>query len=31
MSSMFAVACEDCGAELRPPIQFGATIRKPGK
>ena len=30
-SSMFAVECEECGAELRPRVQFGATIRKPPK
>ncbi len=27
-SSMFAVACEDCGAALRQPELFGARIRK---
>jgi DNA-directed RNA polymerase subunit RPC12/RpoP len=27
-SSAFAVACEACGAELRPPEQFGVKIRK---
>jgi len=31
VGSMFAVDCEECGAELRPPVQFGATIRKPPK
>ena len=28
-SSAFAVECEGCGAELRPPTQFGVRIRKP--
>jgi hypothetical protein len=27
-SSVFAVECEACGAELRPPAQFGVKIRK---
>ena len=27
--SAFAVECEECGAELRPPAQFGTAIRKP--
>ena len=27
-SSAFAVDCEACGAELRPPEQFGVPIRK---
>jgi ribosomal protein S27E len=27
-SSAFAVECEACGAELRPPEQFGVRIRK---
>ena len=27
-SSAFAVACEVCGAELRPPEQFGVPIRR---
>jgi hypothetical protein len=27
-SSAFAVECEACGAELRPPEQFGVKIRK---
>jgi predicted nucleic acid-binding Zn ribbon protein len=27
-SSAFAVNCEACGAELRPPEQFGVRIRK---
>jgi rRNA maturation endonuclease Nob1 len=31
ISSMFAVACEECGAELRPPAQFGTAIRKPSR
>jgi hypothetical protein len=31
IASMFAVECEECGAELRPAEQFGATIRKPPK
>jgi hypothetical protein len=30
-SSAFAVACESCGAELRPPTAFGTPIRKPGR
>jgi predicted amidophosphoribosyltransferase len=28
-SSAFAVECEACGAELRPPEQFGVRIRRP--
>jgi hypothetical protein len=28
-SSVFAVECESCGAELRPPTAFGTSIRKP--
>jgi ribosomal protein S27E len=28
-SSVFAVECEACGAELRPPTAFGTSIRKP--
>jgi hypothetical protein len=28
-SSAFAVDCEACGAALRPPEQFGVSIRKP--
>jgi hypothetical protein len=27
-SSAFAVACEACGAELRPPMAFGVRIRR---
>jgi hypothetical protein len=27
-SSAFAVECERCGAEVRPPEQFGVRIRK---
>ncbi len=27
-ASAFAVECEDCGGELRPPEQFGVKIRK---
>ena len=27
-ASAFAVECEECGAELRPPEQFGVRIRK---
>ena len=27
-SSAFAVECEACGAQLRPPLQFGVPIRK---
>jgi predicted nucleic acid-binding Zn ribbon protein len=30
-SSAFAVQCESCGAELRPPTAFGTPIRKPGR
>ena len=30
-ASAFAVGCEDCGAELRPPELFGVPIRKPGR
>jgi RNase P subunit RPR2 len=30
-SSVFAVTCEACGAELRPPTAFGSSIRKPGR
>ena len=30
-SSAFAVACEACDAELRPPTAFGTPIRKPGR
>jgi predicted RNA-binding Zn-ribbon protein involved in translation (DUF1610 family) len=30
-ASAFAVACEDCGGELRPPELFGVRIRKPGR
>ena len=30
-SSVFAVACEACEAELRPPTQFGTPIRKRGR
>jgi hypothetical protein len=29
--SAFAVHCEECGAEVRPPELFGTTIRKPGR
>jgi predicted RNA-binding Zn-ribbon protein involved in translation (DUF1610 family) len=29
IAMMFAVACEDCGAALRPAAQGGITIRKP--
>jgi rRNA maturation endonuclease Nob1 len=28
-SSVFAVECEACGSELRPPEQFGTPIRRP--
>jgi ribosomal protein S27E len=28
-SSVFAVECEACGAELRAPEQFGTPIRRP--
>jgi predicted nucleic acid-binding Zn ribbon protein len=30
-NSAFAVECEACGAELRPPELFGTPIRKPGR
>jgi ribosomal protein S27E len=30
-SSVFAVKCEDCGAELRPSEAFGRPIRKPAR
>jgi ribosomal protein S27E len=30
-SSAFAVQCEGCGGELRPPELFGVSIRKPGR
>jgi hypothetical protein len=30
-SSVFAVECEACGAELRPPTAFGSPIRKPSR
>ena len=30
-ASVFAVECEECGAELRPAEQFGTPIRKPGR
>lgn len=29
--SAFAVECEECGAEVRPPQVLGVRIRKPGK
>ena len=29
--SAFAVECEECGAEVRPPEVLGVRIRKPGK
>ena len=29
--SAFAVRCERCDAELRPPDLFGTAIRKPGR
>ena len=28
-ASAFAVDCEECGAALRPPTQFGVPIRRP--
>ena len=31
IASMFAVECEECSMELRPPEGFGAPIRKRGK
>jgi rRNA maturation endonuclease Nob1 len=30
-SSAFAVECESCGGQLRPPEQFGVRIRRPEK
>ena len=29
--SAFAVECEECGAEVRPPEVLGVRIRKPGR
>ena len=29
--SAFAVECEECGAEIRPPEVLGVRIRKPGR
>jgi len=29
--SAFAVRCEECDAEIRPPDLFGTAIRKPGR
>jgi predicted amidophosphoribosyltransferase len=29
--SAFAIACEECGAEIRSPELFGTVIRKPGR
>jgi hypothetical protein len=31
IASAFAVQCEECGAEIRPPELFGTGIRKPGR
>jgi predicted RNA-binding Zn-ribbon protein involved in translation (DUF1610 family) len=31
IASAFAVACEECDAEVRPPELFGSAIRKPGR
>jgi hypothetical protein len=31
IASAFAVACEECGAELRPAELFGGPIRRPGR
>jgi predicted RNA-binding Zn-ribbon protein involved in translation (DUF1610 family) len=31
IASAFAVECEKCGAELRPPSAFGVPIRRPGR
>jgi hypothetical protein len=31
IASAFAIACEECGAEVRPPELFGTAIRKPGR
>jgi hypothetical protein len=30
-TSVFDVACDGCGGELRPPDLFGGPIRKPGR
>jgi predicted nucleic acid-binding Zn ribbon protein len=30
-SSVFAVECEACGGQLRPPTAFGSAIRKQGR
>jgi predicted RNA-binding Zn-ribbon protein involved in translation (DUF1610 family) len=29
--SAFAIECEECGAEVRPPEVLGVRIRKPGR
>jgi hypothetical protein len=29
--SAFAIACEECGAEVRPPELFGTQIRRSGR
>ena len=31
IASAFAVTCEECDAEIRPPELFGTAIRKPGR
>ena len=31
IASAFAVECEACGAEVRPPALFGIAIRRPGR
>ena len=31
IASAFAVACEECGAEVRKPELFGTSIRRPGR
>jgi hypothetical protein len=31
IASAFAVECEECDAEVRPPELFGTQIRKPGR
>jgi ribosomal protein S27E len=31
IASAFAVRCEECEAELRPPATFGVQIRRPGR
>jgi len=31
IASAFAVECEECGEEVRPPELFGTSIRRPGR